>query len=69
MGREHHSDPRSAEVLKHLPFVFVIQRGRCFVQDKQCDTAKDRSSKGQPLPLSSRKQDAVITDAGLDTKR
>jgi hypothetical protein len=27
-----------------LPFVFVIQCGRCFVQDKQCDAAKDRSS-------------------------
>jgi hypothetical protein len=66
MGREHHSNPRSAEVLKHPPFVFVVQRRCRFVQQEQFDAAKDRSSESQPLPLSPREQDPVIADAGLE---
>lgn len=66
MGREHHSYARSAEVLKHVPFVFVIQRGRCFVQQEQFDAAKDRPSESQPLALSPREQDSVIADTGLE---
>jgi hypothetical protein len=68
MGGEYHSYSGSAEVLEHLTLVFVIQRGRCFVQQKQCDAAKDRSSEGQPLPLPPGKQDSVIPDARVETK-
>jgi hypothetical protein len=68
MRREHHGYPRSPEILKHLSFVFIVQRGRCFVQEKQRDAAQDRSSESQPLPLSSREQDSIITNAGLEAQ-